>query len=291
MKRALKYGIAAVLTATLSASLLADSEDAHAQTADNQPSVASYVVKQALKDFNVKDPVQHRTLKELALSLRNKSGQQSKPFTLSDSRSFQPLDKKELDSKPDFSSLLSLSGQSSKAFGESIFDKSSRIDLTLGRKKGEENGGVNIAVESSYKLTLQGLQSVTAFVDSSLANREENLGVAIGYQGFGVDASVTRQTNLFERDAIGYDVGLSYHDDAFGARLSLSEYTEGADLYGIENQARNVISVELGASYRLTDYIGLTGGVRYYDYGDRWLVNSEAGENAQSIFLGGRLKF
>lgn len=290
MKCALKYGFAALIAAASPAAGYAVDADISAQPADFEPNVASYVVKQVLNTHSVKSPTAPRTLRELQLSLRNKSGQDSAPFKLSDSRSSDKWDSQDFALRPSFSSLLSPTGTLENEFGQELSDRSSRIGLTLGAKDGEEKRGLNIAVQSRLKLSLDGVQSLTAFADSSLANREENFGVAVGYSGFGVDASITRHTNLFTNDAIGFDVGLSYQDDAFGARLSLSEYTEGADLNGLENEARNVISVELGASYRLTNTLGLTGGVRYYDYGEHWLVNSET-DSAQAIFLGGRLKF
>ncbi|UTW59071.1 porin [Kordiimonas sp. SCSIO 12603] len=291
MKRVVKYSFVALAAMTSTATAFAADADISAQSGDFEPNLASYVVQQALNTHSVKSPSAPRTLKELQLSLRGKSGQESSPFKLSDSRSSHKWKKQDYELRPSFSSLLSPTGSLNNEFGEELVDSSSRIGLTLGAKDGEAKSGLNIEVQSSFKLSLDGVQSLTAFADSSIANREENFGVALGYSGFGVDASITRHTNLFTSDAIGFDVGLSYQDDAFGARLSLSEYTEGADLNGLENEARNVISVELGASYRLTNTLGLTGGVRYYDYGEHWLVNPGQADNAQAIFLGGRLKF
>lgn len=291
MNNALKYSLAAIFVAATPFASYASADATSVQNVELEPNLASYVVENALKQHTVKTPSAPRTLKELTLSLRDKNGEQSVPFKLSDSRSSHEWQKKDFALRPSFSSLLSPTGSLENEYGEELVDSSSSMGIALGSKNKDENGGLNIAVQSRFKLSLDGVQSLTAFADSSLANREENFGVAVGYSGFGIDASVTRHTNLFANDAFAYDIGLSYQSNAFGARLSLSEYTEGRDLDGLENEARKVISVELGASYRLTDTLGLTGGVRYYDYGEHWLVDAQQADKAQAIFLGGSLKF
>ncbi len=291
MKRALKYGLFAGLLAGTSSYASAFDAEPLVQNDQNMPSVASFTVSRALNNYTTPEPVKANTLSELQLSLRGKNGKKSTPFHLSDSRELKSWDRSELAAKPDFSSLLSPTGETRAAYGQDYQDINSRTELTLGSNNREEDSGFSIALESGIKLSPVGLSGLTAFADNSLARREENLGVSLGYSGFGLDASFTRQSSLFESDGYGYNVGFSYHSQSFVARISMSEYTEGADLNGLENEARNIISVELGASYRLTENIGLTGGIRYYDYGDRWLVNPEEGENAQAIFLGGRLKF
>lgn len=243
------------------------------------------------RDANAGDSTS--ALKELELSLRDKKSGEDNFFRLSDSRRLRDSDTEGLSARPDFSSLLAPTGQLRGAYGLDTTAASGRLALSFG---GDENDtqdrGFEISLESGYRFTEDGLPTSAAFAEFGRADREYNVGVTLGYSGFGVDASMTRQTSVFQRDLSGFDVGFSYRSKSWAARLSMSEYQEGADLFGIENDVRNIVSVELGASYRLTEAIGFKGGVRYYDYGDQWVVvDPDAGENAQMIFLGGQLKF
>lgn len=230
---------------------------------------------------------------DLELSLRDKSESSDNDFFYLRDVSPNAAGGMSLNDRPNFSSLLAPDGTVRGSYGQDLFDGSSRLGvMSFGGDKNDANDrGFEIALQSAYRMSMQGIPATTGFGNSDLAERRFNVGLSLGYSGFNLDASVMRQTSVFEPEMTGFDVGFSYQASSWSARLSLSEYQEGADLYGIENEARNIISVELGASYRLSERIGLLGGVRYYDYGDRLLLNPEEGEKSQMIFLGGRLKF
>lgn len=233
------------------------------------------------------------SISDLELSLRNKTESPENEFFYLRDVSPGPTKGMALDNRPNFSSLLAPDGTVRGSYGQDLFEGNSRVGVMSfgGDKNDASNRGFEIALQSAYRLSMQGIPATTGFGNSDLAERRYNVGLSLGYSGFNLDASVMRQTSVFEPELTGFDVGFSYEASSWSARLSLSEYQEGADLYGIENEARNIISVELGASYRLSERIGLLGGVRYYDYGSRLLVNPEEGEKSQMIFLGGRLKF
>lgn len=209
-----------------------------------------------------------------------------------------------LSARPDFSSLYTPEGAVRGIEGQTGFAGSSRLGLlSFGADPLDPNDpGFQIALESAFRMTdaLQaggvptgvagGGADIMPF-SQGLVDQETSLGLSFGYAGFALDASVLNRDAVFGIDGSGTNVGLSYSTSVWSARLSMTEYTQGADLFGIENEARNLISVELGANVRLTDWAGLTGGLRYYDYGSRLLLNPEKGERSQMIFLGGRLRF
>ncbi|WP_374763152.1 hypothetical protein [Yunchengibacter salinarum] len=231
---------------------------------------------------------------DLTLSLRRKGAQDKDGFMTLRDTSRPDAGSGSQAGRPDFSSLYHPDG----TIRDSLIGERhghSSLGLRFGDADAAERDVLSLSLESGYRLwsSLPGtnLHRTDGPFASPLTDREVNLGLSVGYWGFNLDASVLRQTSPFFQDTSGFEAGLSYKSQSWAARLSMSEYRRGADLMGLENEARDIISVELGAVYRLTSQVGLTGSLRYYDYGDRVLTNIEAGEGAQMIFLGGRLEF
>jgi opacity protein-like surface antigen len=292
MKRRVNIITAALVAAGLSAPSWSDDDTTRFESSGFLKSLDAFVAEQMAKQRAGSELSGADHLKELELSLRSNTPNTKNAFRLSDSRELRGLGSKPIDEIPSFSSLLAPTGQLKGSVGFEELAANSRVNLSFGKKKGgDESKRFNFSLQSGYRISGESTPAPSAFTNSGLADREYNLGVTLGYSGFGVDASMTRQTSVFKPEAYGFDVGLSYQTTSFAARLSMSEYHEGADLYGIENEVRSIVSVELGARYKLTNNIGLNGGVRYYDYGDQWLVDASAGENSKMIFLGGQLKF
>lgn len=293
MKTLLKMGISALAVASLS----------FAASADDKPRFESSGFLQSLDLFISEQLSKQRAadkengadkLKGLDLTLSGESVTNEAGFlSLNDSRPRLNGTSPELASRPDFSSLLAPSGSVRGAYTQDLFGASNRVGVSFGGDTTGENTnrGFEVALESQYRLSLEGLSATTGFADAGKADTQYRAGVSLGYSGFGIDASVLRHTGLFARNLEGFEAGLSYRANSWSARIAMSEYTEGSDLYGIENDVRNIISYELGASYRLSERLGLTGGVRYYDYGDNLFAASEKINAAQTIFLGGRLRF
>lgn len=233
-------------------------------------------------------------LKGLDLNLTGDRLDQNSTFlSLNDSRPVIQNSTPGLEARPDFSSLLAPTGSVRGEYGHDIEGGTSRVGLTFGGDKIGINAapGLEIAVQSQYRRSLQGLSATAGFADLGLAETHYKTGLSVGYSGFGIDASFLRQSSLFTQDFEGFEAGFSYQASSWSARIAMSEYTEGTDLLGIENEARNIISFELGASYRLTERVGLRGGLRYYDYGGAYAINANGGDKSQMIFLGGRLRF
>ncbi|MEX0298413.1 MAG: hypothetical protein AB3N28_05040 [Kordiimonas sp.] len=292
MKFACSIFIAATLAVTPSALAQSDGDKTRFESSGFLQSLDAFIAEQMTKQRTGQKDLKPGSIEELELSLRDNKTSGNSMFRLSDSRNLKKSSSENLSSHPDFSSLLAPTGQVRGSYGQDLFGANTSLDLSFGGDKTDPNDrGFEVSLQSAYRYSVQGLPALTGFADTGVADKEYNVGVTLGYAGFGVDASFTRQTSLFENELQGYDVGLSYRSNSWAARLSMSGYREGADLYGIENDVRSIVSVELGASYRLTHNLGLSGGVRYYDYGDQWLQNPEKGENSQMIFLGGRLNF
>ena len=255
-------------------------------------SLDNFIAEQMAKQAADNRAIKALSIGEIKLSVRGIKSPQNGSFTLSDSRNLDNAPISGLTERPDFSSLLAPTGQMRSSYGHDISAGNSTFGLSFLRNKNDPTDrGLEVSFESAYRKSVQGIQALAGFSDESTADFEYNVGLAVGYAGFGLDATVTRQTSLFENELHGFDLGFSYQSNRWAARLSLSGYREGEDLYGIENKYRSIVSVELGASYHITSSLGLRGGVRYYDYQDQWLVNPAASDNAQMIFLGGKLDF
>lgn len=295
MNKLVKYGLSALAIASVTAAASADDKTRFESSGFLQ-SLDLFIAEQIAKQRLGAKAAQADDLKGLDLALREETiGGDSGFLSLSDSRPRVPSTENDLTSRPDFSSLLAPTGAVRGAYTQDLFGASSRVGLSFGGDSTGEDGGrgFEIALESQYRLSLQGLSATSGFADAGQAETQYRAGVSLGYFGFGVDASLMRQTGLFARDLEGFEAGFSYQSSSWSARIAMSEYTEGSDLYGIEKDARSIIAYELGASYRLNDRLGLTGGVRYYDYGANYFSTSKAGEidTSQMFFLGGRLRF
>ena len=300
-KYASKYGLMAVLLASASTvatgSVAAAEEKTRFESSGFMQSLDLFITEQVAKLRGTQSGNKDGSIKDLELSLRDGSAQKDGTFLYLRDRSAPTVTVGSLNApgnltdRPDFSSLLAPNGAVRGSYGQDMFGSNTRLGVSFGGDDARGERGFEIALESNYRMSMQGLSAATGYSSSDLAEHQYNLGLSVGYSGFNLDASLLRQQSLFEKDLSGYGVGFSYQAASWSARLSLNEYREGADLYGIENEARNIISVELGANYRLTDALGLSGGVRYYDYGSRIMLDPAAGEKSQMIFLGGRLKF
>lgn len=217
-------------------------------------------------------------------------------FYLNDGRETNQQSPSGLLNLPDFSSLLAPTGSTRSVLGQRpTGGTEGRVGFLFGSKQqadGSTSRGVEVALQSAYRLMNDYPHLITnGAVSDQLADREYDLGLSIGYSGFNLDASLQRDWSPFKTPGEGYELGFSYQATAWSARLAWNAYKAGEDLEGIENEQRDFISLEVGANLKLSNRFGLTGGVRYFDYGSHHLVTTEQGESSQMIFIGGRLRF
>ncbi|GHF15323.1 hypothetical protein GCM10017044_06830 [Kordiimonas sediminis] len=291
MKRALTALAFCVLVTSVTGTVRAEEKTRFESTGFLQ-SLDLFITKQIDKLRGNNTTLKTDSEKDLKLSLRDTSDEKASGFLyLKDKSSSNSVDTVPLSERPDFSSLLSSDG--SFRSGRDLFGTQNKLGLMLGASKEGKNDGLLLGLESNYRLAQPDYSVSSAFADitSDFNTRHASVSFLVGYSGFNIDASFNRDESLFHGNGSGYDVGLSYNHNKWSARLSLSEYKRGVDLFGIENEARSIISVELGARYRLSDNLGLQGSVRVYDYSQRMMINPGRGEFSQMILLGGRLTF
>jgi len=128
---------------------------------------------------------------------------------------------------------------------------------------------------------------------TGLSALNNDVGISLGYAGFNFDASFSEYDNpAMLQQGFGIEAGLSFSTNSFSARLSARQYRDGSDLLGPNNVFRQFISYELGAQYRLGRGFGVTGGVRYSDFGAPFLnAAGVLGDKDQVVFVGGNLRF
>ncbi len=121
--------------------------------------------------------------------------------------------------------------------------------------------------------------------------RSRNLGVSLGYLGFTLGASMTRESGGFEGDYAGVDLGLGYAWSAFSTEISVGEYSRADGFAFGSGRERDFYKLELGAAYTLSERIRFSGGVRLFDYSNRFGPGRDTVDRAGVLFLGTRLNF
>jgi len=124
-----------------------------------------------------------------------------------------------------------------------------------------------------------------------LARESVNLGVFLDYSGLRMGASLTRETGGMESGYEGIDIGLGYEWASFSTQLSIGDYSvlepETAPL-GLD---RDFTRLELGAAYAVSERLRLSGGMRLFDYGERFGLVAEGRDPSGVLYLGTQLNF
>lgn len=200
-------------------------------------------------------------------------------------------------SAPQTGGLLDSSGFLRGLDNRALYNTGGQYGFSIGseiKEDGTLDRGFEVLVQSSFQETRDSLQispETAILLTNQLVDREYDLGLQVGYSGFNIDAHLIRRDALFTDPEQGLEAGFSYQGDSFSARLSASEFRRGLDLTSLESGAQRLISFELEASYRLTSRLGLTGGFRYSDFSDRWLLRGKMADDTQTFFIGGRFSF
>lgn len=124
-----------------------------------------------------------------------------------------------------------------------------------------------------------------------LSQNAYNLSLGLGYSGFRLGASFSRNDSLFSADMTGYDLGFGYMGDSWSANFKVGEYSQDRSLLLSKgyNIFEHISAYELGAAYRLFSNVSLTGRFTYYSYG---MDNDLAPlEDVKSLILGTNLSF
>jgi hypothetical protein len=103
------------------------------------------------------------------------------------------------------------------------------------------------------------------------AQKSYNLNFGIGYSGFHLGGSFSRNDYLFSSDLSGFDLGLGYISEKWSADLRVGEYNRKQSLLLSPeyNVFDNVSAYEVGGALRLFSNVSLTGRFTYYSYGQQ----------------------
>ena len=152
------------------------------------------------------------------------------------------------------------------------------------------NKSLELVVGSSFINTP--INRYAAFLNNGLlANRAYNLSLGVGYSGFRLGASYSRNNFLFSSDLSGFDLGLDYMADNWSANIRLGQYSKSPSLLLSQDYDifEHISAYELGAAYRLFSNVSLTGRFTYYSYG---MSNDFAAvDDVTSLIIGTNLSF
>ena len=127
--------------------------------------------------------------------------------------------------------------------------------------------------------------------DGLVTPQAYNLSLGVGYSGFQIGASYSRNDYLFSSDLTGFDLGFEYFGSSWSANVRIGEYNRNRALLLSEdyNIFDSVSAYELGAAYRLFSNVNLTGRFTYYSYG----LGSDITplEDVKSLIFGTNLSF
>lgn len=165
------------------------------------------------------------------------------------------------------------------------------ITPTSGKGPKFARKSVNLLIGSSY--LKKPVSDISALLDSSyLSQQAYNLSLGIGYSGFRLGASYSRNDYLFSDDLSGFDLGFSYMGDSWSANVRVGEYNrDRAALFSSSdyNLFDNVSAYELGAAYRIFSNVNFTGRFTYYSYGQGGDI--VALDDIQTLIFGTNLSF
>jgi hypothetical protein len=122
-----------------------------------------------------------------------------------------------------------------------------------------------------------------------------DFNVALGFQGFALDAGVARTAEATRTLSEAVNLGLSYGGADWRTRLSVTDETLRPDpLYNLGLSApQRALAFELGSSVKLAPNWALTGGIRYAIGQSMTAIrlNDPAQPNSRSVFVGTAFNF
>lgn len=159
------------------------------------------------------------------------------------------------------------------------------------------SGKVNDRKALSVGITTRSLNIVDKDIEKAVSSIDVsgyNVGVAVGYKGFSVEAGYSRleDTRPLSSNAEGVDVGLSYRGKDWKTTLQVAGEKYDNDTPSTALGLDKSYSVELGGAYLLTPRLSLTGGVKYQVLTPGSDMRSREGDQASgSVYVGTHLKF
>lgn len=159
------------------------------------------------------------------------------------------------------------------------------------------SGKVNDRKALSVGVTTRSLNIVDKDLEKAVSSIDVsgyNVGVAVGYKGFSIEAGYSHleDSRPLSSNAEGVDVGLSYRGKDWKTTLQVAGEKYDSDKPSSALGVDKSYSVELGGAYLLTPRLSLTGGVKYQVASPREELRSRDGDQASgSVYVGTHLKF
>jgi len=160
------------------------------------------------------------------------------------------------------------------------------------------SGKVNDRKALSVGVTTRSLNIVDKDLEKTIGSIDVsgyNVGVAVGYKGFSVEAGYSRleDSRPLSANSEGVDVGLSYRGKDWKTTLQVAGEKYDDDKPSTALGLDKSYSVELGGAYLLTPRLSLTGGVKYQVISPREELRSRDGDHqaSGSVYVGTNLKF
>lgn len=160
----------------------------------------------------------------------------------------------------------------------------------------QPGGGDSLDISLGSQFLIEPLSVLSPLYDGSsyeqINNRQVyNLSLDVGYAGFKVGASFSREKMLHDSGMSGFDVGLGYAGKSWGADVKFGGYKRERDLFfsSTEDFYNTVYALEIGAAYQIRNNIHFTGRFTYYSYGQE--NNLDKLKNSQVFFLGTNVNF
>ncbi len=158
----------------------------------------------------------------------------------------------------------------------------------------QDPGALGLSIGSQF--LVEPSQIMSPLFDGSEYDRANNrqvynLSVDMGYAGFRLGASFSREKMLNDPGLKGFDIGLGYNGSKWGADVRFGAYKRERDLLfaSTEDFYSRVSALEIGAAYQLFSNIRFTGRFTYYSYGHE--NNLDKLRNSQVFFLGTNVNF
>ncbi len=149
---------------------------------------------------------------------------------------------------------------------------------------------LNLVLGSSYLKAP--INNYSTFLNEGvLAQQAYNLSLGIGYSGFHLGASYSRNDYLLSDDLSGFDLGFGYMGESWSADVRVGEYRRSREaLFSADyNIFDNVSAYELGAAYKIFSNVNFTGRFTYYSYGQGGDI--VALDDMQTLIFGTNLSF
>jgi hypothetical protein len=165
------------------------------------------------------------------------------------------------------------------------FSSSSSLQSELDKSK-----SLNLILGSNYEVTSLST-SLSSNLNNLIPQKSYNVSFGLGYSGFQIGASMSRNSSLLSRNLTGYDFGMGYEWESWSANLRFGEYKRGRSfiIQPDNNLFDKYSAFEIGAAYSIFPNLNLTGRFTYYSHG--LSKDLEPVDDIKTLIFGTNLSF